>query len=128
MHGGADPLGQVQLGCLLILPRRQRFTAGKQLPLQHHRLVIHHLTCVFSVTGRCRRVAKSEVKKKKKRLKARTLATTTSEDAALDKFQFCSLLGAPSHQLKSPACPPTESTNTETLLVSAPSLFQATQV
>lgn len=50
VHGGADPLGQIQLRRLLSLPRRQSPPAGKQLPLQHHRLVIHHLpTCAFSV-------------------------------------------------------------------------------
>lgn len=43
VHGGTDPLGQIQLRCLLGLPRRQGFPAGKQLPLQHYRLVIHHL-------------------------------------------------------------------------------------
>lgn len=128
MHGGADPLGQIQLRCLLLFPRRQRFTAGKQLPFQYHRLVLDHLMHIFSVLEQSRHVTHS--KPKKKRLKAGTLATTTSEEAVLDKFpgQFCSLLGTPSHQLESPACLPTESTKTETPLVSAPSRFQATQV
>lgn len=53
-----------------------------------------------------------------------TLARSTNEAAALDRFpsHSCSLLGSvPNHQ-------PTESTATDTLRVSAPSRFQATQV
>lgn len=128
VHGGADPLGQIQLRCLLLFPRRRGFTAGKQLPFQNHRLVLDHLTRIFSVSEQPRHVTHSKLKEK--RWKAGTLATTTSEEAALDKFpgQFCSLLGTLSHQPKSPACLPTESTKTETPLVSAPSRFQATQV
>lgn len=54
----------------------------------------------------------------------RTFARSTSEAAVLDRFpsHSCSLLEpSPDHQ-------PTESTATDTLRVSAPSRFQATQV
>lgn len=68
--------------------------------------------------------------KNARKQKVGTLARTTREAAALDEFssQGCSLLGSPPHRLPPPDHQPTESTNTETLFVSAPSMFHATQV
>jgi len=71
---------------------------------------------------------KFQIKRQKADMQTHTLASTTREAAALEEFpsHSCSLLGSLPGQL--PPSDPWEFTNTEMLLVSAPSMFQATQV
>lgn len=125
VHGGADPAGQREGGVLLVLTRRRGSSAGIQLPLQHHRLGVDHLRRKQE-TGSCQSCDETN---RLQRREALTFARTTSE-AAADQFPShgCSLLGSESGRLPSLHHQPTESTETDTLFVSAPSMFHATQV